>query len=89
MVLADIYAERVKPQSTVAEYPQSRDLALAVDADAVACMRQFDSSQSDELAVVDAQHHVLGILSERFVRKRYAEELERSQRELLGERLDD
>lgn len=89
VVLADIYADRVKPQSTVAEYAQSRDLALAVDADAVACMRQFDSSQSDELAVVDAQHHVLGILSERFVRKRYAEELERSQRELLGERLDD
>ena len=52
-------------------------------------MRQFDSSQSDELAVLDEQRHVLGVLSERFVRKRYAEELERQQRELLGERVDD
>ncbi len=89
VVLADIYADRVKPQSLVAEHAQSRDLALAEDADALAIMRQFDRSQSDELAVVDEHRRVLGVLSERFVRKRYAEELERSQRELLGERTDD
>lgn len=52
-------------------------------------MRQFDATQSDELAVVDGDGRVLGVLSESFVRKRYAEELERRQRKLLGERVDD
>lgn len=52
-------------------------------------MRQLDASQSDELAVVDPQRHVLGVLSARFVRKRCAEELERRQREMLGERVED
>ena len=86
VVLADLYADRVKPQEPVYGYARNREVALAADADALAVMRQFDSSQSDELAVVDADGHVLGVLSERFVRKRYAEELERRQRELLGER---
>lgn len=89
VVLADLYADGVKPQAPVQDYAQSRANALAADADALAVMRQFDSSQSDELAVLDEQRHVLGVLSERFVRKRYAEELERHQRELLGERVDD
>ena len=89
VVLADLYADGVKPQAPVQDYAQSRANALAADADALAVMRQFDSSQSDELAVLDEQRHVLGVLSERFVRKRYAEELERQQRELLGERVDD
>ncbi len=86
VVLADLYADRVKPQDPVSGYARNRGVALAADADALAVMRQFDTSQSDELAVVDADGHVLGVLSERFVRKRYAEELERRQRELLGER---
>ena len=89
VVLADLYADGVKLQAPVQDYAQSRANALAADADALAVMRQFDSSQSDELAVLDEQRHVLGVLSERFVRKRYAEELERQQRELLGERVDD
>lgn len=52
-------------------------------------MHAFDTTQTDELAVVDAERHVLGVLSESFVRKRYAEELEKRQRELMGERIED
>jgi CIC family chloride channel protein len=48
-------------------------------------MARFDADQVDELAVVDADGVVLGVLSERFARKRYAEELEKAQRELFGE----
>ena len=40
-------------------------------------------------AVVDDERKVLGVLSEGFVRKRYAEELEKRQRELMGERVSD
>ncbi|MFT3762142.1 MAG: chloride channel protein [Pseudoxanthomonas sp.] len=87
-VLANLYADRVKPQAPVSDYASNTDVALAADADAVAIMRQFDLAQSDELAVVDGERHVLGVLSESFVRKRYAEELDKRQRELLGERVD-
>ena len=49
-------------------------------------MRRFDACGADELAVLDADRTVLGILSETFVRRRYAEELEKAQRALFGER---
>jgi len=37
------------------------------------------------MAVVGADGKVLGILSESYVRRRYAEELDKSQREIFGE----
>ena len=40
-------------------------------------------------AVVAADGQVLGVVSEAFVRKRYAEELDKRQRELMGERVED
>ena len=49
-------------------------------------MARFDASGADELAVLDDDRQVLGILSESFVRRRYAEELEKAQRDLFGER---
>ena len=39
-----------------------------------------------EMCIRDRQRTVLGVLSEGFVRKRYAEELEKRERELMGER---
>ncbi|AGI10241.1 chloride channel [Xanthomonas citri pv. citri] len=45
-------------------------------ADIVAIMKGFDTTQADELAVIDSDRKVLGVLSEGFVRKRYAGELE-------------
>jgi CIC family chloride channel protein len=64
-------------------------VAIAAGADVLAVMRRFDETQTDEMAVVDAQGHLLGILSEAFVRKRYAEELDKRQREMMGERVED
>ena len=40
------------------------------------------------MAVADPEGTVLGLLSEKYVRRRYAEELEKSQRELFGEDRD-
>ena len=37
--------------------------------------------------MIDSDRKVLGVLSEGFVRKRYAEELEKRERELMGERV--
>ena len=49
-------------------------------------MRLFNRAQTDELAVVDVESRVLGLVTENFVRRRYAEELDKAQRDLFGER---
>lgn len=46
----------------------------------------FERTTRPALAVTDREGHILGILSERYVLRRYAEELERTRRELAGEK---
>lgn len=87
--VARVYADGVKADAAVSAFAGNREVALPPEADALAVMRRFDETQSDEMAVVDAQGHLLGVLSEAFVRKRYAEELDKRQRELMGERVED
>lgn len=80
------YAEGLDPASPVGALGVNTDAALTPTMDIAEVMRRFDASGADELAVLDESRTVLGILSESFVRRRYAEELEKSQRELFGER---
>ena len=80
------YAEALDPQSPVGPLAVNTDAALVPTMDIAEVMRRFDASGADELAVLDEDRAVLGILSESFVRRRYAEELEKAQRELFGER---
>ncbi|HEY1878637.1 MAG TPA: CBS domain-containing protein, partial [Caulobacteraceae bacterium] len=47
-------------------------------------MGVFDRTESDELAVVNDDHEVLGVLSEAYATRRYAEELEKARRDLVG-----
>lgn len=47
-------------------------------------MGVFDRTESDELAVVGDDHQVLGVVSEGYATRRYAEELEKARRELVG-----
>jgi CIC family chloride channel protein len=47
-------------------------------------MGVFDRTESDELAVLDNDRDVLGILSEAYATRRYAEELEKARRDLVG-----
>lgn len=87
--VARVYADGVKADATVAAFVDNREVALPPDADVLTVIRRFDETQSDEMAVVDADGHLLGVLSEAFVRKRYAEELDKRQREMMGERVED
>ncbi len=73
----------------IGELAENRDVSLSPAADVVSVMQRFDQTQADELAVVGADGQVLGVVSEAFVRKRYAEELDKRQRELMGERVED
>ena len=47
-------------------------------------MGVFDRTESDELAVLDDRGDVLGVLSEAYATRRYAEELEKVRRDLVG-----
>jgi CIC family chloride channel protein len=76
----------VDVDAPVASIAVNRSEMLSPDEDIGAIMRDFDATGSDELAVVDDDRRVLGILSESYVRRRYAEELEKAQRDLFGER---
>jgi CIC family chloride channel protein len=62
-----------------------RETALLPAQDVGEAMKMFDLSEADYLAVVDDEGHVLGTLSERFVHRRYADEVEKAQREIFGE----
>lgn len=77
--------EHVARDTRVGELAQARDQALRPDMDIQMVMAAFDAARCEELAVVDADGRVLGLLTEAHVRRRYGEELEKSQRELFGE----
>ena len=80
------HGEGVDPAACIGTVAVNTDAALSPEMDIVAVMKRFDASGADELAVLDAGRHVLGLLSEAHVRRRYGEELDKSQRELFGER---
>ncbi|MGE5564947.1 MAG: chloride channel protein [Parcubacteria group bacterium] len=58
---------------------------LAPDLNIKEIMAAFDRTEADELAVADADGYVLGMVSEAYATRRYAEELEKNRRELTGE----
>ncbi|RZL82602.1 MAG: chloride channel protein [Sphingomonas sp.] len=85
-VVPAAYAEGLDPSARVETLASGRDVVLTPEMDIAAVMASFDEARTDELAVLSADRQVLGIVSESYVRRRYAEELEKSQRELFGER---
>jgi CIC family chloride channel protein len=61
------------------------ETALTPGLDVREAIKMFDVSEADYLAVIDDDRQVLGTLSERFVHRRYADEVEKAQREIFGE----
>ncbi len=84
--LAVLHADNVQLDALLGNYAKHRAAALLANTDIVAIMEVFDTPQADELAVIDSDGKVLSVLWEGLVRKRYAEELKKRGRELMGER---
>jgi CIC family chloride channel protein len=61
------------------------DPTLGPADDVRAVMAAFDASEATYLAVTDEGGTLLGTLSERFVHRRYTEEVEKAHRETFGE----
>lgn len=85
-VVPSAYADGLDQAAPIATLASNRDAALGPDMDIGMVMASFDEARTDELAVLSKDRHVLGIVSESYVRRRYAEELEKAQRDLFGER---
>ena len=88
LLTADAYGAGVDPQAAIESLAISRDLTLSPAMNIEAVMRVFETSGTDELAVVDEERRVLGLLAEAYVLRRYATELERQHLELYGEEKD-
>ena len=71
--------------ATVASVATCRDVAVQPDQDVSAIMRLFEAQEVDDLAVVGEDGAILGLVGEKYVRRRYTEEIEKAQRELFGD----
>jgi CIC family chloride channel protein len=79
------YSPDLDPTTTIGTLAQLDHATLEPRTDIVEMLRRFEANAADELAVLDAERRVLGVVSENHARRRYFEEMERSQKALYGE----
>jgi CIC family chloride channel protein len=86
VVLApEVYAAERAPQAPVAEFARLKVWTLTEDLSVAEAIKRFDAAGADELAVIDATGQVVGLLTESYAARRFAEELEKTRRDLTGE----
>lgn len=69
----------------IADLATHSGIVMRATMDIRSILKLFDEVAADELAVVDDQDRVIGVVGERHARRRYFEALETSERELFGE----
>ena len=79
------YASRDSGEAMIGGLAIQKTETVSPDMDIQAIIRCFEEYGADDLAVVDANGLVLGMLTENYVRKRFSDELDQAQRELYGE----
>lgn len=88
MVVADAYAsETADARAEIAPLLRHRDAMLLPSMNVSEAAELFDKAKAEELAVVDSRQsrRVIGLLTEQYLMRRYAEELDKARRELMGE----
>ena len=82
---ASLYAEPADAALGVASLAQQAEAMLTPEMGIKEVMEAFDRTETDVLAVVDADGAPLGLVSEAYATRRYADELEKARRDLIGE----
>ena len=82
---AQAFAPTLDPAAPVVSLAQLEGETVAPNATAEDILDHFEQHGADDLAVVDADGRVLGVLTEKYVNRRYIEESEKAQSELFGE----
>jgi CIC family chloride channel protein len=83
--VSDAYADATDADQPIQTLAVNTDATLGPDMDIKEIMLAFDKTEADELAVLAPDLSVLGVVSESFATRRYAEELEKARRDLTGE----
>ncbi len=82
---AKAFDSTLSADAAIGSLAELAEIALRPSQDVRSTIELFDVSEADYLAVLDEDGKVLGTLSEQFVHRRYANEVEKAQRELFGE----
>ena len=82
---AAAFAPTLANESPVADLAILKSAFLGPEDGIGEIMRRFEESEADDLAVVSPSGAVLGILTEKYVQRRYADEADRALRQLYGE----
>ena len=85
VIVAEAYGDIASDVRTIAQLLHHPDVTLTTFMNVKEAGAAFDRAEAEELAVVDAQEHVVGLLTEAHLLRRYAEESERRHREVSGE----
>ena len=86
--VADAWAKELGDSDPpVMDLAREKDTVLTPELNVKEAMRAFDLTESETLPVVESLEgrKVIGLLNEAFAARRYAEELDKSRRELTGE----
>jgi len=85
IIVADAYVEPDEKARSITPLLRHADTALTSWLNIQEAAKAFELAEAEALAVVDAQRRVIGLLTEAYVLRRYADESERRRREALGE----
>jgi chloride channel protein, CIC family len=85
VVTASAYADDRKDEDSVGALAVNQDVTLTPEMNIEQVMQIFETTETEDLPVVDAEGEVLGLLAEVYVVRRYAKELETVQQGLFGE----
>jgi CIC family chloride channel protein len=87
VALAEAHAPGADEEAPAASLAKLQDCVLLPAMNVKDAMARFDRTEAETLAVVDTleAQQVVGLLNETFAIRRYAEELDKSRRELIGE----
>ncbi len=83
--VAEAHASAADDTRVASDFATHADDALAPATNIKDAMASFDRVEAESLAVLDEERRVIGLLNETFAIRRYAEELDKSHRELIGE----
>lgn len=79
------FDQDVSTEADIASLASTNDATLSPADNVRSVIRAFDASEAPYLAVIGDDGTLLGTLSERFVHRRYTEEIEKAQREMFRE----
>jgi chloride channel protein, CIC family len=87
VLVADAHAAEVSPDQPIKSLVRATEVMLVPSMAIKEAVLAFDQAETEALAVVDSHtdRRVIGLLTEAYALRRYAAELERRRKELIGE----